>query len=77
MEIGSWLISYILSALFWLWVLKLGGTDWLVGWKAWGIIGWFSGHWNVEQVRFYALILLIFETVWFLARIIYPGARFV
>jgi len=76
-EIAVWVIVYLCSALFWLWVLKWGGAEWLEGWKAWGVIGWFAGHWSVEQIRFYALILFIFESIWFCVGVVYPEARFV
>jgi len=74
-DIGSWVLVYLLTALFWYWILSWGGARWIEGWKSWGIIGWFAGHWNVEQIRFYALIMLILETVWFGAGLYSPTVR--
>lgn len=75
MELGIWVGSYCVSLIFWLWIIKWGGSECLVGWKAWGILGWFTGHWNSKQLELYALVLLIFETIWFVVGLVSPDAR--
>jgi hypothetical protein len=75
MDIVLWIIGYLLSSLFWLWILRWGGAAWLAGWKAWAVIGWFSGHWSAEQIRLYALILFILETIGFIAGLFSPTVR--
>lgn len=75
MTLVEWVIIYILSALFWLWILNWGGARWLEGWKASFMVGWFTGWWTAEQLRLYALILLVFETIWFLVGLVKPEYR--
>jgi len=75
MDIVLWIVGYLISLLFWLWILRWGGAAWLEGWKAWAVIGWFSGHWRAEQIRLYALILFILETIGFVAGLFSPTIR--
>lgn len=75
MEVGVWILLYLITVIFWLWVLKWGGSDYLVGWKAWGLLGWFTGHWDAKQIEFYAFILLVIESIWFIAGLFSPVAR--
>lgn len=72
MDMLYWILSYTGSALFWLWILRWGGADWLEGWKAWVAIGWFAGHWHAEQIRLYALILFVLESIWFVLGLFSP-----
>ncbi len=76
MDVILWILVYIASVLFWVWILRWGGAEWLEGWKAWAAIGWFAGHWKAEQIRFYAWLLLILETVGFVVGLFVPDLRF-
>jgi hypothetical protein len=76
MDLTLWILFYLTSMLFWLWILRWGGAEWLEGWKAWAAIGWFAGHWQAEQIRLYALLLLIVETVGFVVGLFVPAIRF-
>jgi hypothetical protein len=76
MDLTLWVVSYFTSVLFWLWILRWGGAEWLEGWKAWAVISWFAGHWSAEQIRLYALLLLLLETVGFIAGLFVPELRF-
>jgi hypothetical protein len=75
MDLIYWIIGYAISALFWLWLLKWGGAEWLEGWKAWLAIGWFAGHWSAEQIRLYALILFVLESIGFVAGLLFDSIR--
>ncbi len=75
MDLLYWLVGYVASTLFWLWVLRWGGAKWIEGWKAWAAVGWFAGHWKAEQIRLYALLLLTLETVGFVAGLFVPSLR--
>lgn len=76
MALGHWVIVYVVTASLWLWVLRWGGAEWLEGWKAWGLLGWFTGHWSAEQIKLYALLVFLIETVWFCIGLFSPAARF-
>ena len=75
MTLSEWVAIYALSALFWLWILNWGGAKWLEGWKAFFLVDWLGGWWTAEQLRLYALLLLILETVWFAVGLINPELR--
>lgn len=51
-----WIAMYLLSSLFYKWVLSWGGAKTIEGWKSFFLIGWFALDWNSEQIRLYALI---------------------
>lgn len=76
MDLVYWIIGYVASALFWIWVLKWGGAEWLEGWRAWVSIGWFAGHWSAEQIRLYALTLFVLESIGFVAGLFFESVRF-
>jgi hypothetical protein len=76
MALIAWIVIYILSALFWLWILKWGGAKWLEGWRAFFIVDWFTGWWTAEQLRLYALCVLVLETIWFFVGLANPELRF-
>ena len=71
-----WIAYHSVGVLFWLWVLKWGGAERIEGWRAWFLVGWFAGHWEAEQIRFYALLALVGECIWFLIGLFAPALRF-
>ena len=75
MTLFEWVAIYTLSALFWLWILNWGGAKWLEGWKAFFFVDWLGGWWTAEQLRLYALLFLVIETLWFAVGLLYPELR--
>ena len=75
-SLSVWIIGHSISALIYAWIIFWGGARWLEGWKAWGILGWFAGHWNADQLRLYAACILFLDIIWFVVGLVYPGARF-
>lgn len=61
-----WIAMYLLSSLFYKWILSWGGAKTIEGWKSFFLIGWFSLDWNSEQIRLYALISWLVTTVIFI-----------
>ena len=76
MQLIHWIFVYVLTTLFWLWIILWGGASYLQGWKAWAVVHWFAGWWSAEQIRLYAVVLLFFETIWFILGLFKPGLRF-
>lgn len=62
----TWIAMYLLSSLFYKWVLSWGGAKTIEGWKSFFLIGWFALDWNSEQIRLYALISWLVTTVIFI-----------
>lgn len=76
MSVVGWIIYHAIGTVFWLWLLRWGGAEWIEGWGAWGLLGWFSGHWGAEQIKLYALLILIGELIWFVLGLFFPACRF-
>ena len=51
MPVLQWLLLFLLSSIFYGWVLLENGAKWLEGWQSWWLIGWFSLDWTVKQIR--------------------------
>lgn len=66
MSMIFWIAMYLLSSLFYKWVLSWGGAKIIEGWKSFFLIGWFALDWNSEQIRLYALIGWLVTTVIFI-----------
>jgi len=75
MSLTEWIIGHGVMGLFWLWVLIWGGAEWLEGWKSFFIIDWFAAWWSAEQLRLYALCILVFQVIWFFIGFAVPEWR--
>lgn len=75
MSLFEWILCHGLIAVFWLWILNWGGAEKLEGWKAFFVIDWFAAWWSAEQLRLYALCMLVFQTIWFLCGVFVPEWR--
>jgi len=74
MSLSSWIISYIIDLVFWLWVLLWGGAEFLED----SILGWlFFGYAesHAELIKLVGWIFLIFSTIFFIAGIFSPSFR--
>ena len=71
----KWLLSYLLSSLFWLWILAFGGARWVEGWKSFLLIDWFAHRWDEEGIRLFALLFWVATTVWFVLGVFVPELR--
>ncbi|NNF98655.1 MAG: hypothetical protein HKM93_04700 [Desulfobacteraceae bacterium] len=76
MSLSAWTILNIINALFWLWILRWGGARWLEGFKSALLIHWLTINWNAEQIRLYALLILVISIIWFVVGIFIPELRF-
>jgi len=64
----AWAGVFIGNLVFAVWILKLGGADFLE--DIW------SGAWEADQWKLYTLLELIGITVWFFIGVFVPEARF-
>lgn len=65
------LIMYALLSLMFKWIISWGGAEKLEGWKAFFIISWLSGSWTVEQIKLYALICWVIQTIGLMLKIVW------
>lgn len=72
-----WMIEYALNLLFWLWIIKWGGAEWLADTFIAGfIVNLFTVHWSPDVIKFYGWLILIGTTVWFIIGMAIPDLRF-
>lgn len=64
------IIGYLLTCVFWKWIISWGGARWIEGCKSIFFLNWLAATWNEEQIRLYALIMWIIETIWFMIQIV-------
>lgn len=77
MSLTSWILIYGVELLFWLWILRWGGAEWLEGTFTSGLlISIFAPRWSADGIKLFALLTLIAGTIWFVIGIIVPDVRF-
>ena len=76
MSLGIWVVLFVVSSLWWKWILSWGGANWLEGFKSWFFLNWVAWSWNAEQIRLYALCCWVAESIWFLIGVFIPSVRF-
>ena len=76
MSFERWTLLNGAAVLFYLWVLCGSGARWLEGWRGVIFFGRIRGDsWTVEQLRFFALFLLVLQVVWYVVGLLYPELR--
>lgn len=77
MSISLWIILFAIDCAFTYWVLRLGGSHWLEGWRSLFVIDWlFAYRWTAEQIELYVLLCWLGHMVWFFAGLFSPTLRF-
>ncbi len=76
MNILEWIALNCFIILFWLWILCWGGARWVEGAKSIFLIHFFAIKWDSEQIRLYALCILVVNIAWFFAGVFVPDLRF-
>ena len=71
MIVVGWIVAYIISSLFWKWILSWGGADCLEGWQSIFFLSFFAGNWDAEQIKFYALLMWIVQTIGLVLKLIF------
>lgn len=75
MSLIIWITLFLITSLWWKWIISWGGATWLMGIKAWFFLGWFAWPWSSEQIRIYAAWTWGLETIWFVIGVFMPEAR--
>lgn len=73
-----WILLYVVQLVFYLWLLRWGGAEWVERRvAAIFLLNIFAFYWDSEQIRLYALIMLIVATVWFVIGLFAPVVRII
>jgi hypothetical protein len=66
-----------MNALFWLWVVRRGGAEWLEGTFCSGfLIHIFAPRWSAEGIKLFGWLMLVGNVILFLIGLFVPVARF-
>ena len=73
-----WILLYVADLLFFLWLLRWGSAEWIERrFAAICLLNIFAFYWDSEQIRLYALIMLIGTTIWFVIGVFAPVVRII
>ncbi|VTS02475.1 Uncharacterized protein OS=Pseudomonas stutzeri MF28 GN=L686_22480 PE=4 SV=1 [Gemmata massiliana] len=77
MSLNTWIGLFLLTSLFWAWLLFLGGARWLEGsWLIAFIVDFSAMEWTADGIRLFAMLMWILETIWFVIGLFVPEVRF-
>ena len=71
---ATWIVIYVVQALWWLWLGGRGGSRWVHGWG----IGWLIAPvppWDAEVIRVIAWVSFAGSTFWFVLGLVDPAVR--
>jgi hypothetical protein len=75
-SLTGWIIIYLLDLLFWLWVVRWGGAEWLVGTFASGfLINFRAPLWDSDGIKLFGWLMLIISTILFVVGLFVPEMR--
>lgn len=77
MSLTELIVAYSVNLLFWLWIVKWGGAEWLEGRFLSGLlIHIFAVRWSVEGIKLFGYGTIFFSTILFVAALFYPDFRY-
>jgi hypothetical protein len=75
-SIPELIVLYLVHLLFWLWIIRWGGAEWLEGTFLSGLlIDVFAPRWSAEGIKLFGWGWLIVTTVLFVAGLFIPDFR--
>ncbi|WP_434777008.1 hypothetical protein [Neisseria sp. Ec49-e6-T10] len=75
MSLIIWIIFFTANSLFWKWLISWGGAEKLN--DTWfGAFMFAPFSWNEEQIKLFAQISWLLETIWFILGLFKPELRF-
>ena len=76
MTLLSWILIYLIDLIFWVWIVKWGGAEWLEGTiKAEFLISIFASRWSVEGIKLFGYGIIIISTIIFILGIFISDFR--
>ncbi len=77
MSLIELIITYAVDLLFWLWVIRWGGAEWLEGTFTSGfLISVFAPRWSAEGIKLFGWGAILISTVLFIVAIFSPDFRY-
>ena len=77
MSLAELIVAYSINLLFWLWIVRWGGAEWLEGRFLSGLlIHFFATRWSADGIKLFGYGTLLISTVLFVVAIFYPDFRY-
>jgi len=71
-----WIVSYVVLTLFWLWIIRWGGAEWIEGRLISGfLVNIWAVTWTAEGIKFFGWGALVINTVLFVLGMIWSDFR--
>lgn len=66
----------LVDLIFWLWVVRWGGAEWLEGSFLSGfLINLRAPYWDSGGIKLFGWLMLIVSSIWFVVGVFVPGMR--
>ncbi len=76
MSLTELIIFYSIELLFWLWIIRWGGAEWLEGSFIAGLfVNVFASRWSADGIRLFAYGSMIITTILFIIALFSPDFR--
>ena len=76
MSLTELAVIYLVNLLFWLWVVKWGGAEWLEGSFISGLlVHLFAPRWSADGIKLFGYGAILMSTIYFIVAILYPDFR--
>jgi hypothetical protein len=70
-------ITYLIDLIFWLWVVKWGGAEWLAGTFTSGfLISIFAPRWSSDGIKLFGYGAILISTIFFVIAVFSPDFRY-
>ena len=77
MSLTELIVTYSINLVFWLWVVRWGGAEWLEGSFTSGfLIHFFAPRWSADGIKLFGYSAILISTIFFVAALFYPDFRY-
>ena len=76
MSLTELIIAYLINLVFWLWIVRWGGAEWLEGTFISGfLVHIFAPRWSADGIKLFGWGAILISTIAFTAAVFFPDYR--
>ena len=76
MALTELIIAYVINLVFWLWIVRWGGAEWLEGTFVSGIfVHIFAPRWSADGIKLFGWGAILISTTLFTVAVFFPDYR--
>jgi len=77
MSLTPLITTYLIQLVFWLWIVRWGGAEWLEGTFLSGfLVHIFAPRWSADGIKFFGWGAILISSVLFVIAIFFPDFRY-